>query len=74
MLRIEDGRLVRVASADVGSWGQGVVFNNEGNRIFVQNMVEREIQVLDFDGSALTTRPERVRIEGGPSALRTADR
>lgn len=74
MLRIEDGRLVRVASADVGTWAQGVAFNNEGTRIFVQNMVEREIQVLDFDGRSLTTHPERVRIEGGPSALRTADR
>lgn len=74
MLRIEDGRLARVASADVGSWGQGVVFNNEGNRIFVQNMVEREIQVIDFDGRSLTTRPERLRLEGGPSALRTAER
>lgn len=74
MLRIEDGRLLRVASAEVGTWAQGVVFNSEGNRIFVQNMVEREIQVLDFDGRSLTTRPERVRIEGGPSAFRTADR
>lgn len=74
ILRIDEGRLVRVASADVGTWAQGVAFNSEGNRIFVQNMVEREIQVLDFDGRALTTRPERLRIEGGPSALRTADR
>jgi DNA-binding beta-propeller fold protein YncE len=74
VLRIEDGRLVRVASADVGTWAQGVAFNSEGNRLFVQNMVEREIQSLDFDGRSLTTRPERVRIEGGPSALRTADR
>lgn len=74
ILRIEDGRLARVASAEVGTWAQGVVFNNEGNRIFVQNMVEREIQVIDFDGRSLTTRPERVRIEGGPSALRTAER
>jgi DNA-binding beta-propeller fold protein YncE len=74
ILRIEDGHLVRVASADIGTWAQGVVFNNEGNRIFVQNMAEREIQVLDFDGRTLTTRPERLRIEGGPAALRTADR
>jgi DNA-binding beta-propeller fold protein YncE len=74
MLRIEDGRLVRVAQAEVGSWGQGVVFNNDGTRVYVQNMVEREIQVLSFDGQRLTTLPERIRVDGGPSAFRTADR
>jgi DNA-binding beta-propeller fold protein YncE len=74
MLRIDEGRLVRVAQAEVGSWGQGVVFNNDGTRVYVQNMVEREIQVLSFDGQRLTTLPERMRVDGGPSALRTADR
>jgi DNA-binding beta-propeller fold protein YncE len=74
VLRIEDGRLVRVAQAEVGSWGQGVAFNADGSRIFVQNMVEREIQAIDFDGARLSTRPERLRLEGGPSALRTAER
>jgi DNA-binding beta-propeller fold protein YncE len=74
ILRIDDGRLVRVASADIGTWAQGVVFNTEGNRIFVQNMMEREIQTFDFDGRTLTARPERLRLEGGPVALRTADR
>jgi hypothetical protein len=58
----------------LGSWGQGVAFNADGSRIFVQNMVEREIQAIDFDGARLSTRPERLRLEGGPSALRTAER
>jgi DNA-binding beta-propeller fold protein YncE len=74
MLRIDEGRLVRVAQAEVGSWGQGVVFNTEGTRVYVQNMVEREIQVLSFDGQRLTTLPERIRVDGGPSGFRTADR
>jgi len=74
MLRIDDGRLVRVAQAEVGSWGQGVAFNSDGTRVFVQNMVEREIQVFGFDGQRLTPLPDRIRVEGGPSAFRTADR
>ena len=74
MLRIEEGRMVRVAQAEVGAWGQGVVFNADGTRVFMQNMVEREIQGFAFDGQRLTPLPERIRLDSGPSAFRTADR
>ena len=74
MLRIDDGRMTRVAQAEMGSWGQGVVFNNDGTRVYVQNMVEREIQGFAFDGQRLTPLPERIPTDGGPSAFRTADR
>jgi DNA-binding beta-propeller fold protein YncE len=74
MLRIEDGRLVRVAEAEMGSWGQGVAFNGDGTRVYVQNMIEREIQGFGFDGQRLTPLPGRVAVDGGPSALRTAER
>ncbi len=70
VLRIDDGRLVRVAQADVGTWGQGVVFNADGTRIFMQNMVEREIQVLAFDGTRITDTGTRIAVQGGPSAIR----
>lgn len=74
ILRIEEGRLARVAQAEMGSWGQGVVFNNDGTRVYVQNMVEREIQGFSFDGQRLTALPERISVDGGPSAFRTAER
>lgn len=70
VLRIDDGRLVRVAQADVGTWGQGVVFSADGTRLFMQNMVEREIQVLAFDGTRLTDTGTRIAVQGGPSAIR----
>lgn len=70
VLRIDDGRLLRVASADVGSWGQGVVFNADGTRLFMQNMAEREIQVLAFDGARLTDTGTRIAVAGGPAAIR----
>lgn len=74
MLRIEDGHLLRVAQGEMGSWGQGVAFNRDGTRVYVRNMVEREIQGFAFDGQRLTALPERIRVDGGPSALRTAQR
>lgn len=74
MLRIEEGRLIRVAQAEMGSWGQGVVFNADGSRVYVQNMVERDIQGFGFDGQRLTPLEGRVAVDGGPSAFRTAER
>lgn len=70
VLRIDEGRLVRVAQADVGTWGQGVVFNADGTRIYMQNMVEREIQVLAFDGTRITDTGTRIAVQGGPAAIR----
>jgi hypothetical protein len=42
--------------------------------ILVGNMVERNVQVLRWDGTSLTDRGERIRVNGGSAALRTADR
>ena len=42
--------------------------------ILVGNMVERNVQVLRWDGTVLTDRGERIRVNGGSAALRTADR
>ena len=42
--------------------------------ILVGNMVERNVQVLRWDGTSLTARGERIPVNGGSAALRTADR
>jgi hypothetical protein len=42
--------------------------------ILVGNMVERNAQVLRWDGTSLTDRGEWIRVNGGSAALRTADR
>jgi hypothetical protein len=40
----------------------------------VQNMVERDIQVLKWDGSTLTDTGQRIKTNGGPAAIRIAPR
>lgn len=72
--RIEDGRLVRVVEAEMGSRGQGIACDADGPRPDVQNMVEREIQVRACGGQRLTSLPERVAAGGGPAAIRTVER
>ena len=53
---------------------QGVAFSADSSMIRVGNMVERNVQVLRWDGSSLTDRGERMPVNGGSGALRTADR
>ncbi|HEY4249818.1 MAG TPA: beta-propeller fold lactonase family protein [Roseomonas sp.] len=74
ILRIENGRLRRVASAPIGDWAQGVAFSRDGRTVIVQNIVDRNLGVFRFDGTRLTDTRQRIPVSGGPAAIRTADR
>lgn len=74
ILRIENGRLRRVAQAPVGAWAQGVVFSRDGRTIVVQNMADRNLAVFRFAEGRLTDTRQRIAVNGGPAALRTAER
>jgi DNA-binding beta-propeller fold protein YncE len=67
------GTLNHIADAQLGHACQGAVFSDDGKRILVQCSVERDIRVFDFDGKALTERPEAVlKMESRPGAMVTA--
>ena len=74
LYRVDGTRLIPIAAAFVGHWAQGVAFSADSSVILVGNMVERNVQVLRWDGTALTDRGEQIRVNGGSAALRTADR
>lgn len=74
ILRIENGRLRRVAQAPVGAWAQGVVFSRDGRTIVVQNMADRNLAVFRFAEGRLTDTRQRIAVGGGPAAIRTAER
>jgi DNA-binding beta-propeller fold protein YncE len=74
ILRIEDGRLRRVARAPIGDWAQGVAFSRDGRMLLVQNMVDRNIAVFRFAEGRLTDTRQRIPVSGGPAAIRTAER
>jgi DNA-binding beta-propeller fold protein YncE len=72
LLRINGNKATRLAEATIGTWSQGVAFSKDGKTILVQNMVEREIQVLSFDGKHVKDTQQRIKVSGGPSAIRVA--
>ena len=71
LLRVDGARLTRVTDTPIGTWSQGSAFSRDGKTIFVQNTVERDIQVLRLEGEKLT-EVGRINIDGGAAALRTA--
>ena len=74
LLRPDGGRLVKVAEGPIGHWSQGVAFSTDGKIILVGNMVEKNIQVFDWDGSRLKDSGHSIKLNGGSAAIRVADK
>lgn len=72
LYRVEGTRLVPVADAWVGRWSQGIAFSADSRTILVQNMVEKDIQVFRWDGTALQDTGQRIKTNGGAAGLRSA--
>ena len=62
--------LKQVASAPIGHWSQGFAFSRDGRTILIQNMVEQQVQVFRWDGTALSEGTP-LPIKGGPPAIAT---
>jgi DNA-binding beta-propeller fold protein YncE len=73
ILRAANMRLTKVAEAPLGHWSQGAAFSPDGKTILVGNMVEKDVQVFAFDGRALK-EVGRIKVNGGPAAVRTAEK
>lgn len=74
LFRVSGTSLIKVAEAPIGHWSQGAAFSSDGRTILVGNMVEKDIQVFQWDGTTLKDTGSRIKVKGGSAALRTADR
>jgi len=73
VLRAKDMKLTKVAEAPIGHWSQGAAFSPDGKTILVGNMVEKDVQIFAFDGRSLK-EVGRIKVNGGPAAVRTAEK
>lgn len=71
VFRINGTTLTLVAEAKVGHWGQGVVWSRDGKTLLAQSMIEKELEILSFDGKDLK-KTGAIKVSGGPAGLRTA--
>ena len=74
LLRVTGSALSKVAEARIGHWPQGAAFSADGKTILVGNMIEKEYWVLQWDGATLRDTGQRVKVSGGPAAMRTAEK
>jgi hypothetical protein len=73
-VRVTGKTLSRAAVAPIGHWSQGATFAPDGKTILVGNMVEKDYWVFQWDGSTLKDTGQRVKVNGGPAAIRTAEK
>lgn len=74
LYRLEAKKLTKLAEAPIGHWSQGVAFTPDGQYLMVQNMVEKEIMLLKIAGEKLEDTGQRLKMKGGPAAIRTAEK
>jgi DNA-binding beta-propeller fold protein YncE len=74
MVRVDGKTLKKVAESPMGRWGQGAAFTPDGRQLLVGAMVEKEIEIFQWNGSALSDTGTRIHPSGGPVAIRTAER
>jgi DNA-binding beta-propeller fold protein YncE len=70
---VKGTKLTKVAEARTGRWIQGVAWSRNSRIVVVQCMVEKELQLFRFNGNTLRAAGS-IKVNGGPSGIRTADR
>jgi len=74
IVRIANKRFTRVAEAPIGKWSQGTVWSPDGKILLVGNMIEKDYWVFSWDGTTLKDTGGRVKVNGGPAAIRTVEK
>jgi DNA-binding beta-propeller fold protein YncE len=74
LVRVTGKTFTRVAEAPIGRWSQGVAFSPDGRTLLVGNMIEKDYWVFQWDGTTLRDTAQRVKMNGGPAAIRTAEK
>ena len=73
VLSTKGNKLTPIAEIKVGHWCQGIAWSNNNRTLLVQCMVEKELQILSFDGRQLR-RTGAIKTTAGPAGIRTAGR
>jgi 6-phosphogluconolactonase (cycloisomerase 2 family) len=72
MFAVEGTHLRKVAEAPIGPWAEGAAFSRDGRLLLIQNMGDRTISVLRWDGKTLTPEAPLTIKDAGPAAFGTA--
>jgi hypothetical protein len=68
---VNGSKLSKVTEAKTGHWCQGAAWSKDSKVLLMQCMVEQEIQVFSFDGTALK-QTGAIKVTGGPAGIGSA--
>src|SRR5262245_5760544 len=71
--RVDGGKLILAAQAKMGGWSQGVDWSRDGKTLLAQSMLDKRLDVLSFDGKALTVTGQ-IKVPGGAAGIRTVEK
>jgi DNA-binding beta-propeller fold protein YncE len=71
---IEGTQLRKHGEAKVGRWSQSALFSADSKTVLVANMVEKDIGVYRIEPGGVVDTGQRVKLNGGPAAMRTAEK
>jgi DNA-binding beta-propeller fold protein YncE len=71
---VEGTQLRKHGEAKIGSWSQGAIFAGDGKTVLVTNMVEKDIAIYRIETNGVVDTGQRIKMNGGPAAMRTAER
>jgi hypothetical protein len=71
---IEGTQLRKHGEAKIGRWSQGALFSADSKTVLVGNMVENDIALYRIESNGVVDTGTRVKVNGGPAAMRTAEK
>lgn len=71
---VEGTQLRKHGEARIGQWSQGAIFTADSKTILVGNMVEKDIAIYRIEPSGVVDTGQRVKVNGGPAAMRTVEK
>ncbi len=74
LFHLDGTKLTLAGQAAIGHWPQGVAFSEDNRVLLVCNMMEKNLGVLQWDGTTLKDSGVRIPLIGGPVAIRTAEK
>jgi DNA-binding beta-propeller fold protein YncE len=70
ILAIDGNKVTRVGSITVGALPEAVAFSADGSRIYIGNFLDRDLSILQVDGTNVTDTGQRFKMPGQPASMR----
>jgi len=71
ILSIDESTVRKLGEVEVGRFPEGVGFSRDGRHIYVGDLLDDTISILQVDGSTVTHTGKQISLPGHPGSLRT---